>query len=207
MVTIDQQLVLSPEAYREGLQKAEAFHGHLCPGMYTGVKMALLARQLLGYPAFPDRDLIVIAEIDRCLTDAVMSFTGCRLGRRTMKFRDEGKFAATFCSLAQGQGIRIAQNSEAFGELETLMKSRGVDSHDKEQAAEVYFEYPWQRHFTLNILDVSWNENDLPGFPKVKEVCSRCHETIMDNRHLTGNDGTIVCKACEAYKHGEKGLS
>ena len=195
MLTIDNQLLLSEEAYQNGLKKAEAFHGHLCPGMFTGVKMALLAQKLLKYDELPSKDLIIIAEIDRCLTDAIMSFTGCRLGRRTMKFRDYGKFAATFCSLSHQQGIRIATQQSAFTELEKLMQERGIDPKEKEKSAGVYLEYPWQKHFSLEILDISWNENDLPGFPKEKEVCSNCKEPIMDGRHLT-HQGNIYCKPC-----------
>ncbi|MFZ2955844.1 MAG: FmdE family protein [Candidatus Ozemobacteraceae bacterium] len=48
MLTIDNQIILSEEAYKNGLKKAEAFHGHLCPGMFTGVKMALLAQNSRG---------------------------------------------------------------------------------------------------------------------------------------------------------------
>ena len=33
--------------------------------------------------------------------------TGCRLGKRALKFRDWGKMAATFVDLASGRGIRI----------------------------------------------------------------------------------------------------
>ena len=35
-------------------------------------------------------------EIDRCATDAVPIVTGCRMGKRALKFRDFGKVAATF---------------------------------------------------------------------------------------------------------------
>lgn len=34
MLNIRHDLVLSVDGYREGLLKAEGFHGHLCPGMF-----------------------------------------------------------------------------------------------------------------------------------------------------------------------------
>ena len=42
--------------------------------------------------------------MDRCATDAVQSVTGCSLGKRTMKFMDFGKMAATFVNLRTGKG-------------------------------------------------------------------------------------------------------
>ncbi len=51
--------------------------------------------------------LITFVEIDRCATDAVAVVTGCRLGKRALKFRDWGKVAATFVDLASGKAIRV----------------------------------------------------------------------------------------------------
>src|SRR5213592_2914506 len=56
-----------------------------------------------------DRKLLVtFIEIDRCATDAVAVVTGCRLGKRALKFRDWGKMAATFVDVSSGRAIRIA---------------------------------------------------------------------------------------------------
>ncbi len=199
MLTIRRDLVLPASEYWDGLQKAEAFHGHLCPGMFSGVKMSLLAKGLLGMKEFPSKDLIVIAEIDRCLTDAIMSFTGCRLGRRSMKFRDFGKFAATFCSLEHRQGFRIATRADSFDRIEERMKAAGIDPRghhqEREKAGQVFFEFPWQEHFAVTVVDQTWDDTDLPGFPKIKVQCSRCQEPVMDGRHLT-RDGQIFCRPC-----------
>src|SRR5207244_5130016 len=52
--------------------------------------------------------LVTFVEIDRCETDAVAVVTGCRLGKRTLKFRDWGKMAATFVDVSSGRAIRVA---------------------------------------------------------------------------------------------------
>src|SRR5204862_6277311 len=78
---------------------AEQAHGHLCAGQILGVRMAMLGLEKLGIqdPRGVDRKrLITFVEIDRCATDAIMVVTGCRLGKRALKFRDWGKLAATF---------------------------------------------------------------------------------------------------------------
>src|SRR5580700_277894 len=92
------------------LQKAEGAHGHMCAGQILGVRMALLGLRSLGIedPLGVDRKrLIVYVEIDRCATDAIGMVTGCRLGKRTLKFRDWGKMAATFVDLSSEIAVRI----------------------------------------------------------------------------------------------------
>src|SRR5208337_1951019 len=95
------------ESLDELLIRVEAAHGHLCAGIVLGVRMALLGLNRLGFDG-PDRKrLVTYVEIDRCATDAIELVTGCRLGKRALKFRDWGKMAATFVDLATGRAIRI----------------------------------------------------------------------------------------------------
>ena len=86
----------------ELLEEAKAAHGHMCAGQILGVRMAILGCNRLGLDDPQDRDrkrLITFVEIDRCATDAIGVVTGCRLGKRALKFRDWGKMAATFSTL------------------------------------------------------------------------------------------------------------
>src|SRR6202789_1985079 len=97
------------ESIDELLRQAEVAHGHLCAGQVLGVRMAMLGCRRLGItePRTTDRKrLVTYIEIDRCATDAIGVVTGCRLGKRALKFRDWGKMAATFVDL-QGRAIRI----------------------------------------------------------------------------------------------------
>lgn len=196
-MNLPEKIDLSLAEYQIGLRIAEEFHGHLCGGMFTGVKMALLAKKILGYSTFPSKDLLVIAEIDRCLTDAVTAITGCRFGRRTLKFRDYGKFAAVFCSLEHGQGVRISQKEEVYHAIEARLKASKIDPHDYEKAGMVYFNYPISDHFHLSVHEMQWDENDLPGFPRIKVTCAQCGESVMDNRHVSTN-GRTLCRPCAA---------
>src|SRR5213592_311594 len=95
----------------EYLVDAEQAHGHLCAGQVLGVRMAMLGMEKLGIedPRGADRKRVVtFVEIDRCATDAIGVVTGCRLGKRALKFRDWGKMAATFVDVQSGRAIRIA---------------------------------------------------------------------------------------------------
>src|ERR1700734_3992001 len=97
------------------LREAEVAHGHLCAGQILGVRMAMLGCKRLGiddprgFVNPKDRKrLVTFVEIDRCATDAIAVVTGCRLGKRALKFRDWGKMAATFVDLSSDKAIRIA---------------------------------------------------------------------------------------------------
>ncbi len=84
------------------IREAEIAHGHLCAGQILGVRLAMLGLAKLGIddPRGKDRKrLVTFVEIDRCATDAIGVVTGCRLGKRALKFRDWGKMAATFVDL------------------------------------------------------------------------------------------------------------
>src|SRR5881227_1385903 len=70
----------------------------------------MLGLEKLGIddPRGKDRKrLVTFVEIDRCATDAVPIVTGCRLGKRALKFRDFGKVAATFCDLQTDRAVRV----------------------------------------------------------------------------------------------------
>src|ERR1700683_5439669 len=93
------------------LRQAEVAHGHLCAGQVLGVRMAMLGcrRLAITEPRGTDRKRrVTYIEIDRCATDAIGVVTGCRLGKRALKFRDWGKMAATFVDLETGKAVRIA---------------------------------------------------------------------------------------------------
>src|SRR3954471_7522854 len=95
----------------EFLEQAKIAHGHLCAGQVLGVRMAMLGLEKLGLddPKGKHRKrLVTFVEIDRCATDAVGVVTGCRLGKRALKFRDWGKMAATFVDVETGKAVRIA---------------------------------------------------------------------------------------------------
>src|SRR5262249_187725 len=98
------------ETLEELLQRAEESHGHICAGQVLALRMAMLGCRAVGVEdprGVDQKKLIVYVEIDRCAADAVNTVTGCRLGKRTMKFVDYGKLAATFLNVKTGEAVRV----------------------------------------------------------------------------------------------------
>jgi formylmethanofuran dehydrogenase subunit E len=111
-------------SFDDYVREAEKAHGHLCAGQVLGVRLAMLGLAKLGIedPRGNREDrkrLVTFVEIDRCATDAIAVVTGCRLGKRALKFRDWGKMAATFVDLAShvgedGKGTTLVVPSQAL---------------------------------------------------------------------------------------------
>jgi formylmethanofuran dehydrogenase subunit E len=180
------------------LAEAEKNHGHMCPGQILGVRMAMLGCRLVGIdePRVGKR-IIVYVEIDRCATDAINTVTGCRLGKRTLKFRDFGKLAATFLNTETNEAVRVValESSrdlarECFGPLETK----------KAQQMEAYHPLPDEKLFTWSRVSVALPESDRPGHPTSRVACEECGEGINDHREVVV-DGRSICRSCagEAY--------
>ena len=96
--------------FEEYVELAGIAHGHICAGQILGLRLAILGCKLLEIddPTGKDRKrLVTFVEIDRCATDAITVVTGCRMGKRALKFRDFGKMAATFCDLAADRAVRV----------------------------------------------------------------------------------------------------
>src|SRR5674476_1514995 len=126
-------------------------HGHLCAGQILGLRMALHGLRLLGLddPTGKDRKrLVSFVEIDRCMTDAIGVVTGCRLGKRALKFRDFGKAAATFCDLQENRAVRIAARESAKERARSLYPGIG-DRNQRQMHA--YREMPDEELF-----DIEW---------------------------------------------------
>jgi len=183
------------ESFDELLVKAEAAHGHMCPGQILGVRMALLGLKRLGIddPRGTDRKrLITYIEIDRCATDAIGMVTGCRLGKRSLKFRDWGKMAATFVDLESGRGIRIValEDSRALAE-----KHYAHIEGKKAQQMAAYRELADEQLFREQWVRVSPNPADLPGYRGDRFLCPRCGEGVNFCRFEEVH-GEKLCLSC-----------
>jgi formylmethanofuran dehydrogenase subunit E len=171
------------------LKKAGDYHGHICGGIALGTKMTLAALKALGMdPAVKNKNLIVYAEIDRCMTDAVQVITGCSLGHRSLKYVDYGKFAATFLNQDTGKALRatIKESYDSSGPIEEVSR-RIAETPDSEMVI-------------LQEVTVKIAETDLPGFPREKAYCAVCGERIMDGREVKSG-GRSLCRACAGEKY------
>ena len=184
----------------EYLKDAERAHGHICAGQVLGVRMAMLGLVQLGIedPQGKDRKrLVTFVEIDRCATDSVAVVTGCRLGKRALKFRDWGKVAATFVDVASGKAVRIAAKESS----KALARSLHPEIANKNQQQMLaYREMHDNDLFDLQWVKVELPPEEFPGYKGERVVCERCGEGINFKREVR-RDGKVLCRACagESY--------
>jgi formylmethanofuran dehydrogenase subunit E len=190
------------KTFDQYLDDAAIAHGHLCAGQVLGVRMAMLGLKKLGLedPQGKDRKRIVtFVEIDRCATDAVMVVTGCRLGKRALKFRDWGKVAATFVDVETGKAIRVAAKESS----KALAKSMHPEIADKNQQQMLaYREMPGDQLFQTQLVHVELPPEEFPGYKGERIVCSQCGEGINFRREVTLGS-KIVCRGCAGERYYE----
>jgi formylmethanofuran dehydrogenase subunit E len=185
------------------LKEAEIAHGHLCAGQVLGVRMAMHACDLLKIeePRGKDRKrLVTFVEIDRCATDAIGVVTGCRLGKRALKFVDWGKMAATFVDLTRAasddvySGVRVA----ALESSRELARERFPEIEQKNiQQMTAYRELSDAELFSVEWVEVPLPANEFPGYKGGRVACSICGEGINYGRGVL-RDNELICGGCAA---------
>lgn len=187
------------EPLEDLLKLAEEAHGHLCAGQILGVRMAMLGCRRLGIdePRGKDRKrLVTFIEIDRCATDAIGVVTGCRLGKRALKFRDWGKMAATFIDVASGRAVRIAARESSKARARELYPE--IENKNQQQM-RAYREMPDDELFAEEWVEVALDAKEFPGYKGERVACDACGEGINYDRFIL-RDGKTLCLACAAPK-------
>jgi formylmethanofuran dehydrogenase subunit E len=183
------------ESIDELLRQAEVAHGHLCAGQVLGVRMALMGLDRLGIadPRGADRKrLVTYVEIDRCATDAIALVTGCRLGKRALKFRDWGKMAATFVDLSSGNAVRIVALEDS---RELARKLYPHEENKSRRQLLAYRELADAQLFSEESVRVDIDPADLPGKSGDRIICQRCAEGVNFGRFSLIN-GESLCLSC-----------
>ena len=188
------------ESFEDLLKRAEISHGHMCAGQVLGVRMALLGCRLVGIedPLGADKKrIIVYVEIDRCAADAINTVTGCRLGKRTLKYFDYGKLAATFVNTKTGEAARVVA-LDSSRETADLCFPEIENKYQRQLRA--YKQLSDEELFKTERVEVRLHEEDQPGRPVSRVICDECGEGVNDRREVV-RDGRTLCRACagEAY--------
>lgn len=178
------------------IEECGSLHGHVCPGQVLGVRMALLGCMLTGIedPRGADRKkLFVWVEIDRCVTDAISAVTGVRLGKRSLKFKDYGKVAATFLNLKESRAVRIVAKEESRELADALYPSV---ADKKERQMLTYREAEAPSLFKVEAVGVEPSDFEMPGRPRRRIICAQCGEGVNDGRDLLDAMNRSVCRTC-----------
>ena len=192
------------QSLEEILVECEQLHGHMCAGQLLGARMALLGCRLVGLddPRGTDRrKTIVWVEIDRCMADAVSAATGVRLGKRSLKYVDYGKVAATFLNTETNEAVRVVarESSRALAD-----ERFGSIASKRERQFRAYSEATDEELFASEFVRLELNEMDAPGSPRSRVICAVCQEGVNDGREVIRADGSVACRGCAGESYYKK---
>jgi len=172
------------------MEQTVAFHGHLCPGLSYGMRMAVRAMEILGADRSEDEELLSVVEMDNCAVDGIQYITGCTFGKGNLIFRDYGKVAATFYHRGKDAAVRLCLKPGAIDKDEIDRLKEQPDG--KQKIAEMILSMPAGELF---------NEQDVPppGIPTAQIhrsiICAKCGEAVMETK-IVEMEGMQCCIPC-----------
>ncbi|MBN1106295.1 MAG: TraR/DksA C4-type zinc finger protein [Deltaproteobacteria bacterium] len=195
---------ISPEVIEETIQ----FHGHSCPGLAIGIRVAEVA--LEEFERSPDEEIVAVVETDMCAVDAVQYLTGCTFGKGNLIHLDYGKNAFTFYRRSDEKGIRVVTRPRAFeesdgGMLELMtkkIKEGGLTPEEEARlsslrAARIKRIIEADPHELFEIKEV---EGPIPKKARILEslACEACGERTMESRTRRFRGRTLCIPCFEA---------
>jgi len=179
------------------------FHGHVCPGLANGYRLAKAALQALGYESPEDGDLVTIAETDRCTIDPFQIVLGCTIGKGKLYMNTTGKQAFTVGCRKSGKAVRVVQlpydySAENEALTKKVMIGKATDAEHKrykrerEQRIQEILQAPTEALLKVEPVSVCLPEK---LFIYSSPCCQYCGEQVMEPwARLHG--GKISCIAC-----------
>lgn len=124
---------------------------------------------------------------------------GCRLGKRTLKYIDYGKAAATFYDRYNDRAVRIVARDDSRDKVWQYAEP-GMGKYEAQ--AHAYRRMPTEELFVVQEVAIDIAPEDQPGRPISRIFCEQCGEGI-NTRREAHVDGQLLCRACAAgaYYH------
>ena len=187
-------------------ERAVEFHGHSCPGLAIGYRVAKAGLREIAGERDKDEELVAIVENDACGVDAVQFLTGCTLGKGNLIFRDFGKHVYTLACRNSGKAVRISvkdrtrkDDDRDYRELWERISAGKANDKDRALQREL------KEKRTHDILDaaeeafctIRHTKVELPGKARIfKSVtCAFCGEPVSESRARI-REGQISCIPC-----------
>jgi len=74
----------------DDLKKCVEFHGHICPGLIYGYRVAKEAIQLMHIGRSVDEEVVAVCENDSCAVDALQVMLGTLAGKGNLLIKNYG---------------------------------------------------------------------------------------------------------------------
>lgn len=180
------------------------FHGHACPGLALGYRVANLALKELGLRA-RDEELVAIVENNSCAVDAIQLICGCTFGKGNLIFKDFGKQVYTFIRRPHSEAVRIAVKWQPPSE-DPETEAMWTRYSDGDRSAEVIAVVQDRKARKMNailaaddaeLFEIKRIQVELPEPARIyKSInCAGCGEKVMEPRTRMVGD-KLLCIPC-----------
>jgi formylmethanofuran dehydrogenase subunit E len=184
------------------------FHGHVCPGLSIGYRVATLAADLFRDRS-SDEELVAIVENRSCAVDAIQVINGCTCGKGNLIFKDHGKHVYTYFKRGNKKALRISLKPDVLppDEKHTVLFAKlraGTASPEEtkefrashEAKSQLVLEMPEEELFWVREVEIEPPEKAIV-YPTL--ICSKCGEGFMEPLGRV-RSGKIVCIPCSEAK-------
>jgi formylmethanofuran dehydrogenase subunit E len=188
---------------------AVQFHGHVCPGLSIGYRVAVLAAERFKDRS-KDEELVAIVENRSCAVDAIQAINGCTCGKGNLIFKDHGKHVYTYFKRGDNKALRISLKPDALPQDEkhialfAKLRAGTASSEEEKEFRESHnaksqriLEMPEEELFRVSEVNIEPPEKAII-YPTV--ICSKCGEGFMEPLGRVKN-GEIVCISCFEAKN------
>jgi formylmethanofuran dehydrogenase subunit E len=170
-----------------------SFHGHSCPGLAIGYRMAAAGIEFLSGNRAEDEELVAIVENDACGVDALQCLTGCTFGKGNLIFKDYGKQVYTLYSRETGRGVRVVLN---------VVNVPDSVHQDRDRFEKWLLSAPMTDVVSCKEVQIVEPE---PARIHNSVDCAICGERVMETRTRKVS-GETVCIPCEwEHRHTKNG--
>lgn len=183
---------------------AVKFHGHACPGLAIGYRVANLALKELGVRA-RDEELVAIVENNSCAVDAIQFICGCTFGKGNLICKDLGKQVYTFIRRPHPEALRIAVKWEPPADdpdTEAMWQRYAEGDRSEEVRTAVQDRKASKMKSVLEaddseLFEVKRITLEMPEPARIYKsiTCTACGEKVMEPRTRMVN-GRVVCIPC-----------
>ncbi|PKN06169.1 MAG: formylmethanofuran dehydrogenase [Deltaproteobacteria bacterium HGW-Deltaproteobacteria-7] len=196
----------SKQKMPDDLRRCVEFHGHICPGLIYGYRVAKEAIRLMNLRRAVDEEVVAVCENDSCAVDAIQVLLGTAAGKGNLIIKDFGKNAYTVLNRGKKQAYRFSRKTRyeyagkdkrEFDRLDAAVANGSASEDDRRKLKRLKIDdllaRPFEEIFTT--MEAPFAE---PLYAPLapSEPCAVCGEMTMDVKRVKLSDGRQVCIPC-----------
>ena len=175
----------SKQKMPDDLKSCVEFHGHICPGLIYGYRVAKEVNKLMNIGRSVDEEVVAICKNDSCAVDALQVILGTVAGKGNLIIKNFGKNAYT------------GKDKSEFDRLEVSVATGTASEDDRRNLKRLkvsdLLARPFEEIFTTT--EVPFDE-PLCAPLASSEPCAICGEMTMATKMMKLKDGRQVCIPC-----------